>query len=153
MSRVFLASELETVAIFWRILRRDGVAIGLVSHDRDLWFDGLLHRAAPGMVPSAILRHAELEPEDLAIEGVLSHDAISSVDVRAGRFDAAQIKVGVVDWESLERLVLVTGQLATLGEHGDAFEAEPPPRRFCCKIRSPGPARPAAPPSAVPAAG
>ena len=58
MSRVFGREALEPVATFWRVHRRDGVTLGFTSHDRDLWFGGVLHRAAPGMVPSAIRRSA-----------------------------------------------------------------------------------------------
>ena len=53
MSKVFFHQELEGVATFWRIERADGVALGFTSHDRDLWFDGLLHRAAPQCRPGA----------------------------------------------------------------------------------------------------
>lgn len=49
MSRVWFAGALETVAPFWRILRGDGVVLGFTAHDRDLWFDGVAHRAAPGI--------------------------------------------------------------------------------------------------------
>ena len=63
MSRVFLRETLEGAATFWRVLRRDGVTLGLTSHDRDLWFDGVRHRAAPGMQPSAIRRSADLAPD------------------------------------------------------------------------------------------
>ena len=56
MSRVFHATELEAMATFWRIHRRDGVTLGFTSHDRDLWFDGVLHRAAPGIAVPALPR-------------------------------------------------------------------------------------------------
>ena len=32
----------------WRVERRDGVAIGLTAHDRDLVIDGLVYRARAG---------------------------------------------------------------------------------------------------------
>jgi hypothetical protein len=56
MSRVFYREEAETLATFWRIHRRDGVTLGFTSHDRDLWFDGVLYRAAPGSRLRAALR-------------------------------------------------------------------------------------------------
>lgn len=34
MSRIWFASELETIATFWRIERRDGITLGFTSHDR-----------------------------------------------------------------------------------------------------------------------
>ena len=52
--RVFFDRELDTVATYWRIYRRDGAALGFTSHNRDLTFSGLTHRAAPGMIPAAI---------------------------------------------------------------------------------------------------
>ena len=71
MSRVFFREELEGVATFWRVERRDGVALGFTSHDRDLWLDGVLHRSAPGMLPSAVRRTADLAPDSVEVEGAL----------------------------------------------------------------------------------
>ncbi|HZF46334.1 MAG TPA: DUF2163 domain-containing protein, partial [Sphingomonadaceae bacterium] len=124
MSRVFFAGELEGTALYWRIERRDGVALGFTGHDRDLWFDGLLHRAAPGMLPSAIRRNAGLEPDSAEVEGALSHDALSAADLAAGRFDGARIAMGVVDWESLEHAVLFTGELGAIAREGQSFSAD-----------------------------
>jgi hypothetical protein len=56
MSRVFNGEALEGLASFWRVRRRDGVTLGFTGHDRDLWFDGVLHQATPGLTPSAIRR-------------------------------------------------------------------------------------------------
>ena len=76
MRRAFLASELDTTASWWRIYRCDGVTLGFTTHDRDLWFDGIVHRAAPGMLPSAIRRTLGFEDDPSDVTGALSHDAI-----------------------------------------------------------------------------
>ena len=124
MSRIFFADELETVATFWRVTRRDGVALGFTSHNRDLVFDGLRHRAAPGMLPSAIRRTADLSRDNLEVQGILAHDAISTEDLRAGRYDRARIKIGVVDWGNLDRATLFHGTIASVSEEANQFEAE-----------------------------
>jgi len=124
MSRVFFRKELEGVATFWRVRRRDGVTLGLTSHDRDLWFDGVLHRAAPGMVPSAIRRGADLGPDSAEVQGALTHDAISAADLAAGRFDGAAVEIGVVDWENLDRAVLYRGEIGGVAEEAGSFSAE-----------------------------
>lgn len=124
MSRVFLRSEVEAIATYWRIARHDGVTLGFTSHNRDLVFDGLRHRAAPGMVPSAIRRDASLESELLEVEGVLSHDAICAADLAAGRFDLARVTIGVADWETLDHAPLFEGTLGAISATGNAFEAE-----------------------------
>lgn len=124
MSHVFFTSELEGIATFWRIFRRDGIALGFTSHDRDLWFDGLLHRAAPGMVPSAIRRTADLSPDSSEVDGVLSHDSIAASDLAGGRYDDAAIAIGAVDWETLDRAILYNGTIASVSGDGDRFSAD-----------------------------
>jgi uncharacterized phage protein (TIGR02218 family) len=124
MTRVFFDEELEGVATFWRIFRRDGVALGFTSHNRDLLFGGLRHRAAPGMLPSAIRRTADLEMDAVEVRGVLAHDAISNQDMRAGRYQNARIAIGVVDWETLAHATLFHGEIGAISEEAGQFEAE-----------------------------
>jgi uncharacterized phage protein (TIGR02218 family) len=124
MSRVFFGSELEGVAVYWRVERPDGVTLGFTSHDRDLEFDGVRFRSAPGMVPSAIRRTASLEPDSAEVQGAISHSAISPADLSAGRFDFSKVEVGLVDWETLERSSLYRGEIGTISSDGTSFESE-----------------------------
>lgn len=124
MNRLWFASELETVATFWRVLRGDGIMLGFTAHDHDLWFDGALHRAAPGMIPSAIRRLADFEPDSAEVQGALNHEAISAADLAAGRFDGAQVRVGLVDWESGESEILYRGAIGSVTEEEAGFTAE-----------------------------
>ncbi|MEY4721355.1 MAG: hypothetical protein RIQ46_1080 [Pseudomonadota bacterium] len=124
MTRTWFSGDLETVATFWRVLRRDGVTLGLTTHDRDLWIGGVLHRAAPGMVPSAIRRTAGLDPDSAEVEGALSHDSLSAADLAAGRFDGARVLIGLVDWENGETQVLYRGSIGSVSEEDSRFSAE-----------------------------
>jgi len=124
MTRTWFTEDLETVATFWRILRRDGVTLGFTSHDRDLWLDGVLHRASPGMLPSSIRRTGDVEPDSAEVRGALTHDAIRSQDLAAGRFDGAQIRIGVVDWESGDHEVLYAGTVGAITEEDGAFSVD-----------------------------
>lgn len=123
MSRVWFSQPLETVATFWRVIRRDGVTLGFTTHDRDLWLDGVLHRSAPGMVPSAIRRSAGFDPDSAEVQGALSHDAIAAEDLADGRFDGARVLIGLVDWESLDRHLVYRGTIGTVSEEAGAFTA------------------------------
>lgn len=123
-TRVWFSEPLETVAIWWRLERRDGVTLGFTSHDRDLAFDGLVHRTAPGMVPSAIRRTADFEADSAEVAGALSHDSIREEDLAAGRFDGGSIAMGLVDWSTLERATLYAGTIGTVGQEGAGFSAE-----------------------------
>lgn len=124
MSRVYGREALEARASFWRVRRRDGVTLGFIGHDRDLWFGGMLHRAAPGMVPSAVRRGADLSPDSADVEGALTHDGIAEADLAAGRFDRAGVEIGVVDWETLEHAVLYRGEIGDISEEAGWFSAE-----------------------------
>lgn len=124
MTRAFLTRELEGVATFWRIYRKDGVTLGFTSHDRDRAFGGVLHRAAPGMLPSAIRRTAALTGDSAEMQGALAHDSISSADLAAGRFDGARVEVGAVDWETGEHAVLYNGRIGDVTQESGGFTAE-----------------------------
>lgn len=122
--RVFFDRELDTVATFWRVYRRDGVMLAFTSHDRDLAFDGITHRAAPGMVPAAIRLSADITNDSAEAEGALSHASIREADLAAGLFDAAAIEIGAVDWETREHQVLYTGEIGRIEDDRMQFSAE-----------------------------
>lgn len=124
MTRVFFDRELDTVATFWRIYRRDGTALAFTSHDRDLSFGGVRHLAAPGMIPAAIRLTAELANDSAEVQGALNHDSIRETDLAAGLFDDAAIEIGAVDWASLEHHTLYTGQIGRIEDDEVQFSAE-----------------------------
>ena len=122
----FLERELLSVAFCWRLQRRDGVTLGFTTHDRDLRRQGLIYRAAPGMLPSSISITDGFDAESLDVEGALTSDAISAVDLLAGRWDGALVRVFMVDWEAPEGDVLAVarGELGEVSVRAGAFEAE-----------------------------
>ena len=122
----FIQPELTSIAFCWRLERRDGVCIGLTTHDRDLAIDGLVYRAAPGMVPSAIAMSDGFDAAALEVSGALSSEAILAEDLGAGRWDGAAVRVFMVDWTvpDSEQLPLARGTLGNVAIKGDAFEAE-----------------------------
>ena len=122
--RVFFDRELDTAATFWRVFRKDGIALGFTSHDRDLIFGGVNHRAAPGMAPAAIRMTSDLTEDSAGVAGALSHGSIREDDLAAGLFDSAAIEIGVVDWETREHQVLYTGTLGKIEDDGLSFNGE-----------------------------
>lgn len=122
----FLEPDLTTIAFCWRVERRDGVAIGLTTHDRALAIGGLAYRAAPGMLPSAITLSDGFDAATLDISGALTSDAISATDLAAGRWDGAAVTIFMVDWERPdgEQAPLARGEIGDVSAKGEAFEAE-----------------------------
>lgn len=122
----WLREELVTLAWCWRLARRDGVVVGLTSHDRDLVVGGTPYRAAPGMKPSALETSDSLEVETMDLEGAVSSAAISAADLDAGRWDGAELVLMVTDWSLPEAppIVVARGELGAVERRGAAFAAE-----------------------------
>ena len=122
----FLDGSLTTIALCWRIERRDGVALGLTDHDRDLVIDGLVHRAAPGMTPSAIKRSDGLDADTMDITGALTSAAIGERDLLAGRWDGARVALFACDWSGADttRVALGEGTIGAVETDRGAFTAE-----------------------------
>jgi uncharacterized phage protein (TIGR02218 family) len=121
-----LAQELATLAFCWRLERRDGVTLGLTSHDRDIAVDGVIYRAAPGMVPSAIRLSGALEADGMDIEGGLSSRAIRAADLASGRWDGAALRIMLTEWSApgVLWLELARGTIGAVERTGDGFTAE-----------------------------
>src|SRR3546814_5511472 len=92
-----LERELVGLAFCWRLDRRDGVSMGLTSHDRDLMVDGLIYRASPGMLPSAVSVGAGLDVDSMDVKGALTSDALSEADLKAGRWVGAALVLYLTD--------------------------------------------------------
>lgn len=122
----WIQPELTSIALCWRLDRRDGVALGFTSHDRDLMVEGLRYAAAPGMLPSAISLSDGFDVDTLDISGALTSDAITDADLQAGRWDGAWVRLFAVDWEQPEAgtLPLARGELGDVGSRDGAFTAE-----------------------------
>jgi uncharacterized phage protein (TIGR02218 family) len=122
----FLDRDLMTVTFCWRLERRDGVCLGFTTHDRDLAIGGLVYRASPGMLPSAIALSDGFDASSLDVTGALTSDAIWQEDLAAGRWDGAALFLLMLDWEAPEEVQLprARGELGDVSLKGGGFEAE-----------------------------
>jgi len=84
-----------------------------------------VHRAAPGMTPSAIERSAGLDPDTMDIGGALNSAAIGEADLIAGRWDGARVTLFAADWDTGTWLAaLGEGRIGAVALHDDGFTAE-----------------------------
>jgi uncharacterized phage protein (TIGR02218 family) len=113
-------------ALCWRIERRDGVMLALTDHDRDLTVDGIRHRAAPGMTPSAIVRAEGLDADTMEARGALDAAAMTADDLRAGRWDGARLAMFAIDWSdpAAEAVPLGEGVIGEIELRDGGFAAE-----------------------------
>lgn len=82
-----------------KIVRTDGVELGLTSHDQDLEIDGLTYHAAYGYEPTATRSTADMSPDNVDIEGILGSVGIPRADIAAGLYDNARLYVFRTRWD------------------------------------------------------
>lgn len=120
-----LANGATTFARVWRVIRTDGVVVGFTDHDRDIAFDGVVHRAVAAFDRSDVPSSAGLSVDTSEVAGELAAPGLSETDLAAGRFDDATVEVVLVDWMRPEdRFVLSRGTIGEVTRQGGAFRAE-----------------------------
>lgn len=109
----------------WLVRRRDGVELGFTDHDEDVTFDGVVFRAGSGMDASALASATGLSVDNAQAAGALSSASVSEDDIRAGRYDDAEIRHWLVDWERPDlRVLLFRGRFGEIRRSDGAFEVE-----------------------------
>ncbi|MBU6372787.1 MAG: DUF2163 domain-containing protein [Alphaproteobacteria bacterium] len=112
----------RTLAVTLR--RRDGVTLGFTDQETTLVVDGVPHAPAPIALADGV---ATFGVEDLppVVTGVLDDDALSAVDLDAGLWDGADVRVRRVDLEDPSVSVIVmVGRLGAVRRGDGVFEAE-----------------------------
>ncbi|MCU0728615.1 MAG: DUF2163 domain-containing protein [Sphingopyxis sp.] len=121
----WLSAPVVPLAWCWRIERRDGVTIGLTTHDRPLRIDTLEYRPSPGIKPSAIHQRFGLAGDVMEVEGGFTADAITEAALVAGRWNGARVTIMVADWEDADARHIVIGHavLGDVSSDGTGFTA------------------------------
>jgi uncharacterized phage protein (TIGR02218 family) len=121
-----LAGGVTTLATCWKITRRDDVILGFTDHIRDLEIDGVTYRAAGGYTRTAIRSTADLAVDNLDVESVFSDDGITEADMRAGKYDFAEIRMFLVNYQDLGQgmLKLRRGWLGEVSIRDGLYVAE-----------------------------
>jgi len=120
-----LASGITSLCRCWAVVRRDGQSFGFTDHDRDLNFEGVTFRADTGLTAKAMQQTTGLSVDNSEAVGALSDTAVTEEDILAGRFDGADVRAWLVNWEVPEhRILQFRGSLGEIKRGGGAFEAE-----------------------------
>jgi uncharacterized phage protein (TIGR02218 family) len=118
--------DVTRLVLCWRLLRRDGVVLGFTTHDQDIMLAGERYRSAPSFTPSALVRSAGTDVDSMDVRGALSHAAIRDTDLLAGRYDLAELRLFLVDWQQPEvgRIDLGSGRFGSVSSDGTSFSVE-----------------------------
>lgn len=96
-----IQQEVTTLATCWRLTRRDGVIFRFTDHDRDLTISGDTYLAAVGYTRSAISSSADMTVDNVDLNGMFDDDSITVEDLRARKFDGAEVLILLVVWSDL----------------------------------------------------
>lgn len=120
-----LDSGATTLCRCWRVKRRDGASMGFTDHDAPLEFEGTVFRASSGMTASAVELTTGLAVDNVDAIGALSDAGIKESDIKAGRYDRAEIEIWLVDWTLTDlRILLFAGSFGEIRRSDGAFEVE-----------------------------
>lgn len=127
-----LASGQTTLAYLWKVKRTDGTIFGFTNHDEDIDFDAgdgdgsVTYAAATGLANTASANKSDLSVDNLEVTAFFSSAAITAADIRAGRYDDADIKVFVVNWADLTMgaMIIRRGTLGVVKMINGQYTAE-----------------------------
>lgn len=97
--RDHLDLDVTTLATCWELIRRDGVTLRFTDHDRDLTVDGFVYQAFGGYSRSALKTDEKLSVDNVDVSGFLDAMGITEEGVRSGKYDRAEVRMFVVNWE------------------------------------------------------
>lgn len=115
-----------TMAYCWKVTRTDGAVFGFTSTDSDLTISGILYKAKTGFTPSALQSNADLSVANLEVTGMLDDDAITSEDIRAGKWDFATVEIFQVNYRDLSMGIMkeAKGKMGEITTTSLGFTAE-----------------------------
>lgn len=120
-----LGTAVTTVCRAWTVKRPDGVTYGFTDHDSDLSFDGVVFRASTGMTARALQQATGMSVDNSEAVGALSDAAIDEAEIIAGRFDGAEVRSWLVNWQKpVQRIEQFRGNFGEISRVGGAFKAE-----------------------------
>ncbi|NVK14442.1 MAG: DUF2163 domain-containing protein [Rhodobacteraceae bacterium] len=120
-----LQSGITTVCRAWALERRDGTVLGFTDHDCVLSFDAITFQPGSGLTARAVQQATGLSVDNTEALGVLSDAAVREEDIEAGRFDGAEVRCWLVNWQDVSmRWLQFRGSIGEIRRAGGAFEAE-----------------------------
>lgn len=104
-----LQSDVTTLAICWRLVKRNGGQILSTEHDRDLTIDAGplagVYLSQAGVRGSDVRSTSDMSVDNMEVEGAARNDEllipdVTVADMEAGVLDKASVTVFVVNWQS-----------------------------------------------------
>lgn len=93
-----MAQEATTFCTCWEITRTDGTVLRFTDLDIPLVVDGNEYTPAVGYNRSAIQTSGDMSVDNMDVGGIIDDSSVTIADLRAGKFDYAEVKIFLVNW-------------------------------------------------------
>jgi uncharacterized phage protein (TIGR02218 family) len=93
-----LESELTTLAMCWKITRRDAVVKSYTDHDDLIVYDGVTYTPLESGRPSPYRQSSQLSPASLDVEMAFASATGTDAELRAGLYDHAEVWTFLINW-------------------------------------------------------
>jgi uncharacterized phage protein (TIGR02218 family) len=116
-----------TLALCWKVTRKDGLVQGFTEHDRDLTFGSpaVTYLASSGFSASQITESLGLAVDNLNVDGAISSSTINEDDLASGRYDDAEVELILVNWaDTSQRITRARGSIGEVKRQETAFSTE-----------------------------
>lgn len=104
--RAHLKGDATTCAELVRVMRRDGVTVGVTDHDEDIVYAGVRYAASAGYTGTRLRIDSALKSNDYGVCGLLDGAVILESDLECGLYDHARIDVYMCNWADLSQGVI-----------------------------------------------
>ena len=124
--QTYLDAGITTDAWFSRIVRTDGVTIGMTSHVSDITIGAVTYFSTIGYTPTAISSTVETTPGVVDIDGIMSSAGIPRADLENGLYDDSRIYTFITDYTNpvADDQKMMTGFLGKVRLEQGQFVAE-----------------------------
>jgi uncharacterized phage protein (TIGR02218 family) len=93
-----LESEVQTVALCWKIQRKDGTIYRYTDHDAAIVYDGSTYTPIDSGSPSNYRQNSALSPANIDFNMVFGSNSGRDAEIRAGLFDYAEMWTFKINW-------------------------------------------------------
>lgn len=115
----------QTLCWVWRVRLNDQTELGFTDHDRPLAFEGIVCEPRSGFTPGEADTRQGFSIDNVAVQGILDSEYLTAEDVRAGRFERAEIDCFRVNWQDPSDYAHISqGYIGDIRQVGHLFEVE-----------------------------
>jgi uncharacterized phage protein (TIGR02218 family) len=120
------AGNATTLARLWKITRTDGEVFAFTDHNSAITYLTVVYEPSSVFDASAIDTSADLNVDNLELEGLLNSAGITNEDLERGRWDGAAVEIIEVNFKDLTmgHNWLRVGVLGEIRRNGEKYTAE-----------------------------